>query len=69
MMRRSPRDRKFVFTMNNYTEEDEAMLTELLIKEEVLNLYIGREVAPSTGTKHLQGFVRFDNEKNEINSK
>lgn len=47
---------KFVFTVNNYTPAD-----EIIVKESIKNFGIrggyGREVAPSTGTKHLQGFI------------
>jgi len=46
--------RKFVFTINNYTEEDERRLQAScsLFKY----LVYGRETAPSTGTRHLQGY-------------
>lgn len=46
--------RKFVFTLNNYTEEDERRIKA----NATLFKYIvyGREHAPSTGTKHLQGY-------------
>ena len=48
------------FTLNNYTDEHEAALAELgNDRDTVVCLTYGREVAPETGTPHLQGFVRF----------
>jgi len=41
------------FTLNNYTPEDEATLAAAAVKYMVY----GHEVAPTTGTPHLQGFV------------
>ena len=46
--------RNFVFTLNNYTSEDEKNLAE---NPGFVYVFYGREVAPTTGTKHLQGFV------------
>jgi len=47
------RSRKFVFTLNNYTDEHQRLLREAGFR------YIiwGREVAPTTETRHLQGYV------------
>lgn len=53
------RTRNFCFTWNNYTESQ----LELLDKIEVTYLVYGFEEAPTTGTKHLQGFVVFPNAK------
>lgn len=50
--------RAWCFTINNPTEEDEAAL-RALGDEKVARLVVGREVAPTTGTPHLQGYVRF----------
>lgn len=46
--------RKFCFTLNNYTEEDERRIQT----NASLFKYIvyGRETAPNTGTRHLQGY-------------
>lgn len=44
----------FVFTLNNYTPEDE---TALQTNPEFAYVFYGREVAPTTGTRHLQGYV------------
>lgn len=48
--------RKWCFTLNNYTIED------ILDIEKVgsSNIYVfGEETAPTTGTKHLQGYIEF----------
>lgn len=47
--------RRWCFTLNNYTDEDKARLDSL----ECVYLVYGFEVAPTTGTPHLQGFVIF----------
>jgi len=49
--------RSWCFTLNNYTADEEAYLQSLDVKY----LVYGREVAPTTGTKHLQGFVILKN--------
>lgn len=53
------RHRHFVFTINNYTDKDETKLCALT--ENVQYIVWGYEIAPSTGTPHLQGFVSFSN--------
>lgn len=50
------RHRAYVFTLNNYTEEDEEYLQQTLVCR---YLVYGREKAPETGTPHLQGYVYF----------
>lgn len=47
--------RGFAFTCNNYTDEDEKRI------QAVENKYLiyGYEIAPTTGTPHLQGFIYF----------
>lgn len=47
--------KRYCFTINNYTEEDIRRLEKL----DVQFIIYGREVAPSTGTPHLQGYVEF----------
>lgn len=50
--------RSWCFTINNYTQEDiDAVLA--LKCDRVARLAVGKEVAPTTGTPHLQGYVRF----------
>lgn len=48
--------RRYCFTKNNYTDDDEQLLFEFGERESVVYLVYGRELAPTTGTKHLQGF-------------
>jgi len=45
----------WVFTLNNYTEPE----VQTLLHFEVTRLALGREIAPTTGTPHLQGFIAF----------
>lgn len=49
--------RNFVFTLNNYTDEHVEALKAL----ECRYIIFGKEVAPTTGTPHLQGYVAFTN--------
>ena len=44
----------WVFTLNNYTAADEAVLKGMPFEY----LLYGREVAPTTGTPHLQGYIQ-----------
>lgn len=52
--------RCWMFTVNNYTAEEELFLREQL---ECRYVKFGKETAPTTGTPHLQGFVVFENPK------
>lgn len=57
------RTRRFVFTWNNYPDEYD---TDSPLDDWLFNLggkyaIAGRELAPNTGTKHLQGYVEFAN--------
>lgn len=52
---RSKRLSRFVFTLNNYTAEDEAAIQQTCVDKNLKWLVYGHEVAPTTGTKHLQG--------------
>lgn len=54
---------KWVFTINNYTDEDKEHLAEL--SWSVKYLVYGHEVAPTTGTPHLQGFILFNSNQRE----
>lgn len=46
--------RFFVFTLNNYTDLEEEYLSKKIDK--IRYLGFGKETAPSSGTKHLQGW-------------
>jgi len=50
------RSRAYVFTINNYTEEDIEKIKELNVKY----LIIGDEVGRENGTPHLQGYVSLE---------
>jgi hypothetical protein len=56
------RSRNYCFTLNNYTIEELNELQEKGIKE-VKYIIVGQEIAPETGTPHLQGFIIFRNAK------
>ena len=47
--------RYFAFTLDNYTEEEEARIQAFAKDKRVLHLIYGREKAPTTGMLHLQG--------------
>lgn len=49
----STRRTAWVFTVQNYTPSDELYFSKLKVKY----LVYGREIAPTTGTPHLQGFL------------
>jgi len=50
--------RRWAFTWNNYTDEQVTVLKGLSA-DKVDYLIFGFEIAPETGTKHLQGYVEF----------
>lgn len=52
------RAKHWVFTLNNYTDEEVVYLTNLVsTSEDVSYVAWGCEVAPATGTIHLQGIL------------
>lgn len=53
----SKKSRNFCFTVNNWTQEHLDFLAEVECKY----IIYGKEVAPTTMTPHLQGFVVFSN--------
>jgi len=57
------RARSWCFTLNNYDDVDQQRLRNLGGDAGVSYLVFGRELAPTTGTPHLQGFVTFKNAK------
>jgi hypothetical protein len=58
---RGPFLQRWTFTLNNWTEEEKAILEEAGAKEDSMIQYLvfGKEHAPTTGTEHLQGYVEF----------
>lgn len=53
------RYRAWVFTINNWTQEDLERCR--LLKDTCRYTIFGREVAPTTGTRHIQGYAYFTN--------
>jgi tRNA A37 threonylcarbamoyladenosine biosynthesis protein TsaE len=63
-MVRAARKRHYAWTLNNYTQEEIAHLTRLNLEENGIRYVCwGEEVAPTTGTAHLQGYVYFTSKK------
>lgn len=50
--------RSWVYTLNNYTDHDIESLRALPEDRIVVHI-CAKEVAPTTGTPHLQGYIRF----------
>lgn len=57
------RTKSWCFTLNNWTAEQQDHVISVFDREDVLYLTFGREVAPSTNTRHLQGFIQFSQRK------
>ncbi|AGS36206.1 replication-associated protein [Circoviridae 9 LDMD-2013] len=55
-------DKHWVFTLNNYTEEEYEQLVELAESEDVSYAIYGKETGDS-GTPHIQGYIRFARKK------
>ena len=54
--------RRWAFTLNNYDENEPwRKLDELPEQKTMKYLVVGREVAPNTGTRHLQGYIEYFN--------
>lgn len=53
----SKRVRRFCFTINNYTDDT----TPVFDDKKIAYLIFGKEVAPTTGTPHLQGYIELKN--------
>jgi len=53
------KSRDYVFTLNNYTTDQLCALDTI----DVQYLIYGKEEAPTTGTPHLQGYIRFKHPK------
>jgi len=54
--------RAWCFTLNNYTKTDEDHIQGTLASFARYIVY-GRELAPETGTPHLQGYIYFHNQR------
>lgn len=54
--------RCFLFTWNNYDESSIEYLRSEIVPKSKYVIW-GKEIAPNTGTPHLQGFVQFPNQK------
>nr|WAQ80594.1 MAG: putative viral replication protein [Circoviridae sp.] len=57
-IRRSPQSQRWTFTVNNWTPIDETIVSSQIFPLCRYAVY-GREVAPTTGTPHLQGYCVF----------
>lgn len=66
---RASRHRRYVFTFNNYTDEDIEHICSFDKSE--IEYFFSKEVGLENGTPHLQGFVKFRNGRsmNAINKK
>jgi hypothetical protein len=54
------RNRNWVFTVNNYTEEEYQEITQKL---EYKYIVVGKECGKKNGTPHLQGYIEFKDAK------
>nr|QKV51321.1 putative replication associated protein [Crucivirus sp.] len=55
------KSRGYCFTINNYTDVILSQLMELFETGVATYLVVGFEVAPETGTRHIQGYMHFGN--------
>lgn len=60
------RGRNFVFTLNNYTHEQEESIKNLCNNKVTFVAY-SHEIAPTTGTPHLQGYLHHNEKINFSN--
>lgn len=56
------RSRAFCFTFNNYTDADIERIEQIDYKY----LCYGKEIAPTTGTPHLQGYIYFKSQRSKV---
>lgn len=54
----NPKSRRWCFTWNNYPENFRETLDDLYKKLEMMYICFEEEIAPSTGTPHIQGYFR-----------
>lgn len=57
------RGRQFCFTKNNPTAHDLQTIRDILNGPGITYAVFGQEIAPTTGTRHLQGYVVFNDRK------
>lgn len=64
---KSFRSRKYVFTYNNYSEDSVENL-KIYLNKHYIKWIFGEEIGKECGTPHLQGYMKFTNQKywNEI---
>lgn len=58
---RGPHCRMWMGTINNFTDENIRQLEAMM--PQVVELVVGKEEAPTTGTPHLHVFVRLDRQQ------
>lgn len=58
---RGPHRKRWLFTLNNYTDEDVENL-KALAQDKCRYMVFGYEIAPTTGTPHLQGYFELAKE-------
>jgi len=63
------RNRNYCFTWNNYNEHSENTLQQLITIGTLKFVAFSREVAPTTGTPHLQGYCSFTNPRTVIQAR
>lgn len=59
--RANSRSRAWCFTINNYTPETVAALNSIPMNLSKDYMCFQKEVAPTTGTRHIQGYIRWGN--------
>lgn len=51
--------KRWCFVLNNYTDDDISAIKSLVLLSCSIGI-VGKEIAPKTGTPHLQGYVEFN---------